>query len=98
MMRCFTSGYVTGIVSSNRIQFADYETNIVLMAYKKNLEIATQLTSRRVELELDMLQERATVAQCFISSAEHRIEGEKLEPTLTPLLRATLEQYYYDKV
>ncbi len=97
-MRCFTSDYVTGKVGPDGIQFADYETNIVLMAYEKDLEIATRLASRRIELGLDMLQGRATVAQYFISSAEHGTEGEKLEPTLTPLLRAALEQHCHDDV
>lgn len=98
VMSCFSSDHVKEKVGPDGVQFADFETNVVLMAYEKDVDIATRLASRRVELGLDKLQGHATVAQYFISSVKHGSEGQELEATLTPFLRAALEQHCDDEV
>lgn len=97
-MSCFTSDYVKQKVGPDGVQFADYETNIVLMAHEKEVDIATRLERRRGDLCLDKDRASSTVAQYFISTAENGFEGQQLEATLTPLLRAALEQDCQDQV
>lgn len=96
VLRCFSSSYVQQKVGPDGALFADYETNIVLMAHEKLVEISTALASQRINLGLE--ERNAIVALYFISSPKHEIEGQQLEATLTPLLIDALEQHCHEDV
>lgn len=85
-------------VGPDGARFADYETNILLIAHEKDMDVSTRLSSRRVEFGLDNLEGSETVALYFISSGRHETEGQQLEATLTPLLIGALEQHCHDGV
>lgn len=98
VLRCFTSDHVKEKVGPDGAQFADFETNIVLMAHEKVVDINTRLATRRIEPGLVKPEGSATVALYFISSPNHDKEGEQLEARLTPLLIDALQQHCQDEV
>ncbi|KAJ9618348.1 hypothetical protein H2204_013079 [Knufia peltigerae] len=99
VLRCFTSDHVKEKVGPDGAQFADFETNVVLMAHEKVVDVIdTRLATRRLEPGLFKPGGSATVALYFISSADHGTEGKRLEARLTPLLVDALQRHCQDEV